>query len=337
MKLRRIQLATQRENLRKQKEKSEGTTYASNCGINMNKSFQNIGSTKNPLHLQNDKYNIVYFDLETSGFEATCDILQIAAVCNDHEFNVYITPSQAICSSASKVHNLYNIAGELFLENVKVDTINIYDALLSFSEFLRKQKLPCILAAHNAYFDKSRLINAIISNNLMENFSMIYGFADTLTLSKKELPDRKNQPGPYKLSNLANVIIGIDANVNSKFHDTLYDVQILQKMINTLGNAEKLFTIKQSFHDSVVQVLNNQKANNAISELGELKKVVSRDILKKVVLANITLENLKEALKNDGKEGIKTMLSKKCDSTNKCLITKDVKVIDKIFNYLNNL
>lgn len=110
------------------------------------------------------------------------------------------------------------------MKDVKVDAINLYGALLSFSQFLNLQSSSCLLVAHNAYFDKSRFMNAITKNNLTEKFSII-NFADTLTLFKKEMLDQKGQKEAYKLSNLAHDIVGID--LDATFHETMYDVKIL--------------------------------------------------------------------------------------------------------------
>jgi len=64
-----------------------------------------------------------------------------------------------------------------------------------------------------------------------------------------------------------------------------------------------------------------------------LKTIVSRGILKKMILANITLQNLKNIY---NKEGIVNLLSKKNDDSKKCLVTKNKNVILKISQYLKN-
>jgi len=131
------------------------------------------------VNVDNKQCKIIFFDLETSGFETDCNILQIAAICEKNEFSVYAVPIQPISNSASKSHNLYRVGEDLFLKDVKVDAIELCDTLISFSQFLNTQSFACILVAHNAYFDKSRLINAIIKNNLMDNFNMICSFTDS--------------------------------------------------------------------------------------------------------------------------------------------------------------
>ncbi|KAK0177156.1 hypothetical protein PV328_001235 [Microctonus aethiopoides] len=111
-KLRRIEMK-KREVLRKNTEKREGITYEIE-----------------------DETNVIYFDLETTGFAADGHILQIAAICDIQVFNIY----------------------------KKVETHKISDALESFRQFLFKlsdSKKKCLLVAQNTRFDVPRLLHAI--------------------------------------------------------------------------------------------------------------------------------------------------------------------------------
>jgi len=66
----------------------------------------------------------------------TSEILQIAAVSENKKFSVYIRPTQTISHHASKINALHYVAGELYFQNKKVDALTLFDALLSFSQFL---------------------------------------------------------------------------------------------------------------------------------------------------------------------------------------------------------
>nr|XP_012218851.1 PREDICTED: uncharacterized protein LOC105670095 [Linepithema humile] len=139
------------------KENTEGITYETNCAL-----------LTEPAVLINEENNsdpeedlcetpIILLDLETSGFQADCDILQIAAKCNKSTFTTYINPIQQISPKATEVHGLVNCYGDL-MHN----------------------------ATHNLTFDGPRLFKAIIKNNLIDDFSMIiYGFIDTLSIIRK--------------------------------------------------------------------------------------------------------------------------------------------------------
>ena len=88
-KIRRILLKQKRENLRKVTERAEGTMYKSNCGIDeaIKSNISQDSGEKCSV-----ESSIVYFDLETTGFAKDADILQIAAVCNDNLFILFIYP-----------------------------------------------------------------------------------------------------------------------------------------------------------------------------------------------------------------------------------------------------
>ena len=264
----------------------------------------------------------------------SCDILQIAAISGSYEFSVYIHPTQSISSNATKINGLSCISGELFYGNKKVDAENERDALLSFSQFLKVVSTTSLLVAHNARFDVPRITEAIIRNKLCDEFKNV-SFADTLPFFKKELTDRKGA-GAFTLSNLARDLLGTDNSNSAQFHEALFDVTILQKIVNFVGKKGKLFSLKTRFEESVKQLINNKKINTAIVELGGLKTVISRGILRKIADTGITLENLRLTLRNGGEQDVITLLSKKCDDTNKPLVTKDKKVINKIITFLNS-
>lgn len=62
---------------------------------------------------------IVDFNLETSGFGKSAEILQIAARCENCSISIYINLTEAIDQKASKVTGLENIKGVLYFHNRK--------------------------------------------------------------------------------------------------------------------------------------------------------------------------------------------------------------------------
>lgn len=130
-------------------------------------------------------------------------------------------------SNASKHTGLRNIAGELFFDGKKVFPISLKDAQNAFNQFLSLFPKPCLLVAHNAAFDTSHLLRAILKNLMVTNFKNIAGFSDTLSLFKKQFPKRQGE-GKFTLSQLAKDFLHI--NSNEKFHEVLYDVEILEKL-----------------------------------------------------------------------------------------------------------
>ena len=93
---RRQELKKKREILRKNKENVVGVQYLPNCGINKEITLfkTNILNKITKTDIKNvdslfDDSTIVSFYLETSGLDATADILQISARSENTVFNVY--------------------------------------------------------------------------------------------------------------------------------------------------------------------------------------------------------------------------------------------------------
>ncbi|KAK0073666.1 hypothetical protein PV325_009432 [Microctonus aethiopoides] len=138
-KKRRNMLAIKRKALRTKNATFEGIQYQSNCGMETDSGF--VPTSSNLISFNNvtlcvDECCIVYFDLETSGFQKNANILQIAAQSEGKTFDVYVTPTQPVDAAASKITGLQNIRGRLFVHDKEVNTLSIMEALVSFSQFL---------------------------------------------------------------------------------------------------------------------------------------------------------------------------------------------------------
>ena len=105
---------------------------------------------------------------------------------------------------------------------------------------------------------------------------------------KKELPEQKEKRG-YKLSNLAASILG--TTINAGFHEALFDVNILQNLVDIKQKQEKWYQIR-SFDDSLQSIENKKKVKAIISQLGPLKKAVGKGIVEKLCLSNMTFDIL---------------------------------------------
>lgn len=107
---------------------------------------------------------------------------------------------------------------------------------MSFLEFLNLSPKPCVLLAHNASFDASFLMRTVSQYKMVSDYQKIAGFCDSLSLIKKELPTRKGQ---FKLGALARDYLRIESR--EKFHDTLYDVQILKGLTLSILNIYNVY------------------------------------------------------------------------------------------------
>ncbi|XP_011699072.1 PREDICTED: uncharacterized protein LOC105456595 [Wasmannia auropunctata] len=100
--------------------RSESSQHAESSSIDIDVSL--VETTSQNLEKSPNDYKIVYFNLETSGFSETADVLQIAVKCGEQNFSVYVNPTQSIAEGASKVTGLNNINGELFLHDEITNT-----------------------------------------------------------------------------------------------------------------------------------------------------------------------------------------------------------------------
>ncbi|XP_043271992.1 uncharacterized protein [Venturia canescens] len=318
-KIRRNLLSLKRDSWRKKKEEIEGVQYQSNCGMDLD--TEDLDSIIDSPFIVNDlptifltteSCNIIFFDLETSGLASTSDILQIAAKLGEHTCNIYITPTQPVDPRAFMATGLQNVNGKLYCRRKQVNSVPLTDALIQFQQFLNLSSMPCILVAHNCKFDSSLLLKAIIHNSMVEQFAKIAGFCDSLNLLKKRFPNRKGK-GLFKLEILARDLLQVQ--LNNKFHEATYDVQMLEQLTSTFLLKSDLIANCKDYKASVSSKLMQPHLSN-------LKNVVSPSILNKLITARLTYGILKKVYAEQNREGIAILLSKK-DANNKTTVTKD--------------
>ncbi|KAL7402923.1 hypothetical protein ABVT39_021895 [Epinephelus coioides] len=173
---------------------------------------------------------IVFFDLETTGLDPRCHIIQLSAVCGEREFNAYILPRRPISPKASELTGITQSRGTLYRHGTPLDTVFLHDALNDFSDFLSScrphRRRPVLLAAHNAKgFDAPILARVLRKFSLWEDFQQVVsGFVDTLLLSRnlfRGLPS-------YSLEFLAKHFLHKDYDA----HNALEDARILQELFD---------------------------------------------------------------------------------------------------------
>ncbi|KAL3061121.1 hypothetical protein OYC64_009351 [Pagothenia borchgrevinki] len=137
---------------------------------------------------------IVFFQLETTGFDATsCHIVQLAASCKNTIFNRHILPHIPIRRKATEVNSFTFRYGQLFLHGEPVSTMTLYYSLTTFIDYLGCFPGPVLLAAHSSRRFHGRVLMRVLKKcSLFEQFKeVVSGFVDTLPLSKKLYPQLK--------------------------------------------------------------------------------------------------------------------------------------------------
>lgn len=234
-KARRRLLQKKRNQLKNRREEIEGVTYESHMGLS-NIIETSIDATESPKHLTqqlvdsfiSEATSIVFLDIETSGFEANCDVLQLGFKCGDKIFNKYINPTRSISAKATEADGLINVEEELFSHGEKVSSSPLRLVLARSLQYLQQLNKPCTLLAHNCTFDSTRLTRMIKECSLESDFeSVIAGFADTLQLFRKKFPERTSK-GACSLTTLASEIVNLSTR---KAHNAIYDVILLEQLV----------------------------------------------------------------------------------------------------------
>lgn len=275
--------------------------------------------------------------METSGFHKYDEILQIAAKCEDRTFCVYVNPTKDINAHAFRHTGLQNIAGKLFLHGKKVLSVPLKNTLYAFQQFLNSFSKPCLLVAHNAGFDTTHLLRAILKHSMIADFKIIAGFSDTLELFKKHFPKRKGE-GKFKLCELAKDYLNINSNESFHEREALYDVEILEKLsafIDKIDLYTNLYTNCKSYMESIIHVKNLQKTATTLSLLKPLKGIISNGMLRKIASHSITFKVLKEEYDKEGKDGLVQFLKEPLID-NKPRITKDKRVLNKLITFFES-
>lgn len=113
---------------------------------------------------------------------------------------------------------------------------------------------------------------------------MITGFADTITLFKKVLLERKGS-GMFTLSTLIRDFLQNDTS--EKCHNAKYDVEVSEKLVHCIATEKQLFENIKTFHECVLQNKETDKIA-ALQHVTELKEVISKQMLKRLAKEDIT-------------------------------------------------
>jgi DNA polymerase III alpha subunit (gram-positive type) len=183
-------------------------------------------------------YQLVYFDLETTGLGKHSDIVQIAAV---HEygssFATYIMPVSNITASATNTHGITKRNGCLYKGGDRIQDVETpANGLRKFFSWLRKtaskSDKKVILVAHNAFkFDAPVLINNCRGVGVARKLKVIDYVCDSLEAFKKQTDHRSKA-----LENLMQIY-----NVaGAQTHDALGDAEGLKKVVEEASGQKPI-------------------------------------------------------------------------------------------------
>ncbi|KAM7002114.1 protein PML-like [Tautogolabrus adspersus] len=179
--------------------------------------------------------SLVFFDLETTGLDQSCEIVQLAAVSGGHSLNLYVIPRCRMQRGAAKVTGFRIRRHRLYLHRQLVLTNSLREVLVSFIAFLQMLGRPLVVGHNIRRFDCRLLARALDELDLRAEFdSSISGCVDTLPLAREMLRDRNLQS--FRQENLVRELLGVDY----KAHDALEDVRALQALYSVLQPTPEL-------------------------------------------------------------------------------------------------
>lgn len=184
-------------------------------------------------------YTPLYFPLSSSSFSSiflsdtqVCEIVQLAAVCGERIFNVYMLPTCAINPKASEITGFTVSGGFLYRNGVVVPTVSLFDALKSFVTFLHSLQRPLLLAAHYARgFDIPILTRVMNQHNLLQPLRMVVSqYLDTLELSRALYPELPRHSLQY--------LVEVFLKRQHDAHNAVEDARFLQALIQYMSPSK---------------------------------------------------------------------------------------------------
>lgn len=190
--------------------------------------------------------------------------------------------------------------------------------------FIKKQKKPCVLLAHNGKkFDVPRVVNLTKQLDLLKEFKLfIKGFCDTLEVFYTVLPERKKNKLSFKQEDLAKDFL--DENELLQAHNALNDVLILKKLLKSLCTDNNViyehtssieFTLTSKDRSDDIKL-----KKKSIADLG-----ISTYMVNKISKAGIDKPILQKAVDTGGFEGLSLLLGENVDG--KPRVTQNKKII----------
>ena len=284
-----------------------------------------------PTSLQED-CAIVYVDIETTGLEATCEIVQLAAKCGEETFSVYILPKGNFSKECTSVTGLRKAGGKLWLHNTEVPTVPASEAAEKFVQFLAQCSSQSILVGHNIKsFDAPRILRFLREQGYAKDFcQLIYGMTDTLPILK--------QGNVRKLEVLARTYLKGPQweQVIKNAHDAVSDCLLLEGLLshfNITGDQlkEKVFKV-QDFLQRQVQL--RKKKANLPTLTPFIKHGLSSYMVEKMAENGVSMQELEREYKEHGRKGVEVCLGVQLDG--KPRVTKNKKYIDIIVAFFEN-
>ncbi|XP_072911721.1 protein PML-like [Hemitrygon akajei] len=238
---------------------------------------------------------LVFFDLETTGLESNCDMVQLSAVSGEKIFDKYVLPVKSISEGASAINGFQVMDGVLYLYGEPQSTSSLQETMEAFLHFLKALGTP-LLIGHNIWkFDAPILLRVLEELSMKDQFaSCISGFLDTLLLAKNAVP--RSEVKSYMQTELVHVFL----KKSYKAHNAVEDAKSLQELYSVLKFTPEQ---KKSSQFSISQLECQVSLQPLLKE-----KIIFFQFADKLAMQGVSLEKLRSVHQQDGEAGLKNFL-----------------------------
>jgi len=178
---------------------------------------------------QKNRTNVIFFDLECTGFDRPIRPVQIGAIDSwgRNSFNEFVWPRRHVHPKASLTNNFYTRKGRLYRENQELECLDLVDALMAFLDWLQTLGGNVILVAHKCLdFDAKVLIRNLEEFEIPYS-DIITGFSDSLLASRQLYPEAPS----HRLSSML-YEVGLPVRES---HDALEDAEDCRRICKRMA------------------------------------------------------------------------------------------------------
>ncbi|XP_031329286.1 uncharacterized protein LOC116160261 [Photinus pyralis] len=310
---------------------NEGLTYESGMGNVMERASAavSVGSAWLPDALQPTESCVpVIIDLETTGFQAADEIVQIAVKCGSMEKSWYMIPKKNFHVKAAEVTGLKMTAGKLYHHGVCVSTTPPKEIVNQLLHFLQQCGDSVFLVGHNIIrFDAPRLIKFLKEHGEVKAFAeCVAGFSDTMPLLKQGKVCKQSAlaetylTGPYW------------EELHKSAHNAVTDCSVLDRLLNQSSIKVSPTRVRENmvtFRDFLKRQAELKRRKAIMPSLEALFSVgVSKAMVGKMAAAGVTIEELKREYDANKVQGLTVCLGVQVDG--KPRVTTQKKTIEKL-------
>lgn len=173
---------------------------------------------------------IVFFDLETTGFDRPIRPVQIGAIDSWGEecFNEFLWPRRHVHPKASLTNGLRTIRGVLYRDGEgALDTVDLEEGLCRFMDWLESLGGNVVLVAHKCLDYDAKVLLRNLEEFEIPFKHVLLGFSDSLLASRHLYPEAPSHRLPAMMSE-----VGLRVRES---HDALNDAEDCRRICKRMA------------------------------------------------------------------------------------------------------